>query len=97
MQAQEQTKKEVSVFATFKNYKKSDAPEKKMKRLLVGKNRYTRLGNIEDWNITQQPKAETNVKNISFAAKRAESVFCFQITELNLLRVSCTASLLLLN
>lgn len=63
----EKSKKEASVFATFKNYKKPDAPQKKMRRLLVGKNRYTRLGNIEDWNVTQQPKAESNVKNISFA------------------------------
>lgn len=63
----EKAKKEASVFATFKNYKKSDAPEKKVRRLLVGKNRYTRLGNIEDWNISQKPKVESNVKNISFA------------------------------
>lgn len=71
----EKAKKEASVFASFKNYKKPDAPEKKVRRLLVGKNRYTRLGNIEDWNITQQPKTETNVKNISFAEykKRLQS------------------------
>lgn len=71
----EQAKKEASVFASFKNYKKPDAPQKKIRRLLVGKNRYTRLGNIEDWNVTQQPKAESNVKNISFAEykKRLES------------------------
>jgi hypothetical protein len=71
----EQVKKEASVFASFKNYKKPDAPEKKIRRLLVGKNRYTRLGNIEDWNITQRPKAESNVKNISFAEykKRLQS------------------------
>lgn len=40
-----------SVFATFKKYKQEEHKTKKTKlrSLLVGKNRYTRLGNVEDY------------------------------------------------
>lgn len=66
---EEETKKEESVFATFKKYKVDNPKEKKAKRrpLLIGKNRYTRLGNIEDYEISLLPKKEVDVKAISFS------------------------------
>ena len=66
---EEETKKQESVFATFKKYKVDNPKEQKAKRrpLLIGKNRYTRLGNIEDYEISLLPKNEVDVKAISFA------------------------------
>lgn len=67
-QEQEQEKMD-SVFATFKNYKQ-DQPKTekaKLRSLLVSKNRYTRIGTIEDYEKTLLPKNDTDIKNISFA------------------------------
>jgi hypothetical protein len=67
---EDEKKKLDTVFATFKNYKVDDPKEKKKnnrRALLIGKNRYTRLGNIEDYEISLLPKKEVDVKQISFA------------------------------
>jgi len=63
------TSKNDSVFATFKNYKqeKPKTNKAKLRTLLVGKNRYTRLGNIEDYEVTLLPKTESELKKITFA------------------------------
>ena len=65
----EEKEKAESVFATFKKYKQEEPKTKKAKlrSLLVGKNRYTRLGNVEDYEKTLLPKRENDVKPISFA------------------------------
>ena len=65
----EEKEKVESVFATFKKYKQEEPKTKKAKlrSLLVGKNRYTRLGNVEDYEKTLLPKKESDVKPISFA------------------------------
>ena len=65
----EEKQKVESVFATFKKYKQEEPKTKKAKlrSLLVGKNRYTRLGNVEDYEKTLLPKRENDVKPISFA------------------------------
>ena len=65
----EEKEKVESVFATFKKYKQEEPKTKKAKlrSLLVGKNRYTRLGNVEDYEKTLLPKRENDVKPISFA------------------------------
>ena len=65
----EEKQKVESVFATFKKYKQEEPKSKKAKlrSLLVGKNRYTRLGNIEDYEKILLPKKENDVKPISFA------------------------------
>lgn len=65
----EEKEKVESIFATFKKYKQEEPKTKKAKlrSLLVGKNRYTRLGNVEDYEKTLLPKRENDVKPISFA------------------------------
>jgi hypothetical protein len=61
---------EASVFAVFKNYKK---PKKNINNLIIpfnilSKNRYTRMGCIDDYNKTLiKPIINTNIKNISFS------------------------------
>jgi len=58
-----------SVFATFKKYKQEEPKSNKpnLRSLIVSKNRYTRLGNIEDYERSLLPKNENEVKPISFA------------------------------
>ncbi|MEX0597239.1 MAG: hypothetical protein WD512_12165 [Candidatus Paceibacterota bacterium] len=58
-----------SVFATFKKYKQEEPKTKKAKlrSLIVGKNRYTRLGNVEDYEKSLLPKNDNEIKPISFA------------------------------
>jgi hypothetical protein len=61
---------EASVFAVFKNYKK---PKKNANNFItpfniLSKNRYTRMGCIDDYNKTLiKPIINTNIKNISFS------------------------------
>jgi hypothetical protein len=60
------------VFATFKNYKNTSNSSQNTKRsLLVPKNRYTRMGTIDDYNrkltVPSVSEKKLEVKNISFA------------------------------
>lgn len=62
----------VDVFATFKNYKKTSNSSQEIKRsLLVAKNRYTRLGTIDEYNhklaVPSVEEKKQEIKNISFA------------------------------
>lgn len=60
----------LEVFAVFKNYKK---PKKNANNFItpfniLSKNRYTRMGGIDDYNKTlAKPIINTNIKNISFS------------------------------
>lgn len=58
-----------SVFATFKKYKQEEPKTNKTKlnSLIVSKNRYTRLGNIEDYEKSLLPKNVSEIKPISFS------------------------------
>jgi hypothetical protein len=58
-----------NVFATFKNYKTASSSSKPNKPAMICKNRYTRMGDIDDYNQRQMKlqNPDVAIKNLSFA------------------------------